>query len=294
MMKYRLLFTVFTVAIVAICACTNRKNDEMVRLVKEWRGKEIIFPNDLHSTLYRKDTALSPEHLQYTILSYVDSVGCISCKLRLSSWREFLNQIDSTYSGKVSVLFFFNSKSKTTLLHTLEQNGFDYPVCIDEDDKLNSLNHFPSDIAFQTFLLDKRNKVLAIGNPILNPKVKELYFKVISENNVVQNMEKDIVLTRINIDETSLSLGNFDWQKEQKEVFTLKNIGDKPLIIQDVNTSCGCISVNYSKEPIQPHGEIDLEVVYKADHPEHFSKTITVYCNTKSSPIKLSISGNAE
>lgn len=66
------------------------------------------------------------------------------------------------------------------------------------------------------------------------------------------------------------------------------------MIIQDVNTSCGCTSVNYSKEPIQPHGEIDLEVVYKADHPEHFSKTITVYCNTESSPIKLSISGNAE
>ena len=165
---------------------------------------------------------------------------------------------------------------------------------MDENDSFNKLNHFPSDMTFQTFLLNWNNKVLAIGNPIHNPKIRELYIRIIRGESIeIENESKDIK-TEVATDKVAISLGAFDWRKEQKAIFTLKNIGDKLLIIQDVSTSCGCTSVNYPKEPIQPHGEIGLEVVYKADHPEHFSKTITVYCNAESSPVKLSISGNAE
>lgn len=42
---------------------------------------------------------------------------------------------------------------------------------------------------FHTFLLDKDNKVLAIGNPIHNPKVKELYLKIIQGEKVEQKMK---------------------------------------------------------------------------------------------------------
>lgn len=266
----------------------------MTHLVKEWEKKEIIFPNNLYFTLYGKDTVQYPAHLQYTILSYVDSAGCFSCKLQLPMWREFIHRLDSTYPGKVSVLLFLHSKSEIELLYALKKNGFDYPVCIDENDKLNRLNHFPSDMAFQTFLLDKDNKVLAMGNPILNPKIKELYLKIIRGNDIVSTAGKGITQTKVHIDVSFLHLGNFDWQEGQKATFILKNVGDKPLVIQDVATSCGCTTVAYSKEPALPGKEIALEVVYKAEHPEHFDKTITVYCNTENSPLVLKISGDAK
>ncbi|WP_290200576.1 DUF1573 domain-containing protein, partial [uncultured Bacteroides sp.] len=95
-------------------------------------------------------------------------------------------------------------------------------------------------------------------------------------------------------DKPLITLGDFNWKEEQKATFTLKNTGGNPLVIQDVTTSCGCTTVSYSKEPIQPGKEITLEVVYKAEHPEHFSKTVTVHCNTASSPIRLSLSGDAK
>ena len=209
-------------------------------------------------------------------------------------WREFIHRLDSTYPGKVSVLLFLHSKSEIELLYALKKNGFDYPVCIDENDKLNRLNHFPSDMAFQTFLLDKDNKVLAMGTPILNPKIKELYLKIIRGNDIVSTAGKGITQTKVHIDVSFLRLGNFDWQEEQKATFILKNIGDNPLVIQDVATSCGCTTVAYSKEPALPGKEIDLEVVYKAEHPEHFDKTITVYCNAETSPLVLKISGDAK
>ncbi|WP_373758627.1 DUF1573 domain-containing protein, partial [Bacteroides heparinolyticus] len=53
-------------------------------------------------------------------------------------------------------------------------------------------------------------------------------------------------------------------------------------------------TVTYSKEPVQPGKEIVLEVSYKAEHPEHFNKTITVYCNAEISPLVLQINGDAK
>ncbi|WP_373834001.1 DUF1573 domain-containing protein, partial [Bacteroides heparinolyticus] len=83
-------------------------------------------------------------------------------------------------------------------------------------------------------------------------------------------------------------------KEEQKATFVLKNIGDKLLVIEGVSTSCGCTTVTYSKEPVQPGKEKVLEVSYKAEHPEHFNKTITVYCNVEISPLVLQINGDAK
>ena len=136
-MKDGYLFIILSIIVLFFFACTRRKNDDMTHLVKEWEKKEIIFPNNLYFTLYGKDTVQYPAHLQYTILSYVDSAGCFSCKLQLPMWREFIHRLDSTYPGKVSVLLFLHSKSEIELLYALKKNGFDYPVCIDENLEFN-------------------------------------------------------------------------------------------------------------------------------------------------------------
>ena len=69
-------------------------------------------------------------------------------------------------------------------------------------------------------------------------------------------------------------------------MFTLKNTGTNPLVVDNVSTSCGCTSVDYSKEPVRPGNSILLNVTYKADDP--------VYCNAESSPVVLRITGDAE
>lgn len=276
-------------------ACTSDKERAMTRLVMEWDGREIVYPLNSYFTLLGKDTVQRPvRHAQYSIVSYVDTIGCTSCKLKLPKWKEFINQLDMVSSEKVPVLMYFYTNKKEELLFLLKRDQFNIPICIDENDSLNKLNHFPSEIAFQTFLLDRGNKVIAIGNPIHNPKVKELYLKIIRGESLETASDKDIVKTEVDIAETSLSLGSFDWRKEQKITFTLKNTGNKPLVIADVNTSCGCTSVDYSKEPVPLGKEITLNVTYKAEHAEYFNKTITVYCNTENSPIILNISGNAK
>lgn len=279
--------------LVVFCSCQNTRKDEITMLIKEWEGKEIVFPSNLEFTIQgRSKVKPLDENTDYKIVTYVDSMGCTSCKLRLLLWKKLIFEVDSLSNFSVSFYFFFHPKKRSELYSILRRDDFIYPVCIDEKDTFNKLNHIPGNDQFQTFLLDRNNKVVAIGNPTNNLKVKELYVKII-KGLALENKEKDI-RTKVNVDESTVSLGNLDWQKEQKVTFSLKNVGNELLVIEGVDTSCGCTTVEYKKEPIRSGENLDLHVMYKADHPEHFNKTITVYCNAESSPIKLTISGTAK
>ena len=147
---------------------------------------------------------------------------------------------------------------------------------------------------FQTFLLDRDNRVLAIGNPIHSSKVKELYLKIIQGDKVQPDNKKNIIQTEVSVDKTTMFLDHFDWHKEQHAKFILTNTGKELLMIYDVTTSCGCTEVAYSKEPTRPGTSVSLNVTYRAEHPERFDKSITVYCNATSSPLQLRVKGEAE
>ena len=292
-MNFRNIIIIFI--LFSLFSCGNQKKEDVVALLQTWSGREILFPANPVFTVQGKDTIDFSMLGKYKILTYVDSVGCISCKLQLGKWRTFMEEVDSLGMNSVKFLFFFSPEKRRDLLITLKSEIFTYPVCIDKENSLNELNHFPTtDMNFHTFLLDKDNKVLAIGNPIHNPKVKELYFRIIQGEEAKPDNEKQVTQTEVNVDKTIVSLGHFDWEEKQKASFVLVNRGKNLLVIQDVSTSCGCTEVTYSKEPVQPGDSISLNVTYKAEHPGSFNKTITVYCNAKSSPIVLRITGDAK
>lgn len=274
----------------------NYSNQEthLKTLFGKWLGQKIIFPNCTRFSSLSKDEALDllSEKRDYLILSYVDSTGCTNCKMQLNTWKDFLNKKDSLLDKKVMFALIIHPFSSKKVVDLLKDHHFDYPVCIDEQDSLNILNHFPSDPRFQTFLLDKNNRVVAIGNPVHNPKVKELYMKIIKGEKELQSSSV-APQTQVSLNTASLDLGTFSSAENQKGIFQLKNTGNKPLVINAVTTSCGCTQVAYEKQPISPGGTTHLTVNYKADHPEHFNKTIVVHCNAKESPIQLIITGDA-
>ena len=66
-------------------SCGRQKGDnELLPIVKEWYGKEVKFPDHPVFTLYGKDTVdYSIPQSPYKVLVYVDSSGCVDCKLQL-------------------------------------------------------------------------------------------------------------------------------------------------------------------------------------------------------------------
>ena len=281
--------------IIPLCySCKESKKDSIIRMVNEWENKKIIFPREASFVSYAKSMK---EHeicgSEYAIVTYVDSIGCMSCKLQLPRWKELIQTLDSVSNGKTSFLFFFHPKHKKELIDLIQAKDFTYPICIDEDDSFNKLNQLPSDMAFQTFLINKDNKVVAIGNPVHNPKIKELYSSIITGKKMSLDVGSKL-LTTVVLSAYQLDMGTFDWGKEQCMEFLFTNSGNNAFVIENVSTSCGCITVEYSREPVQSGKSLSMKVKYKAEHPEHFNKTITVYSNAEENPFLLKITGNAK
>ena len=281
---------------ILLLSCKESKQNRIARLVNEWNGKIIQFPDSMCLTSYRNDTAIVKyirEQTPYTILNYVDTIGCVSCRLQLPRWKTMMEELDSLYPNKVTCLMVFNPQGKRKLIKHLRNNQFNYFVYIDEMDILNRMNKFLNEEDFGTFLLDKNDKIVAIGNPVLKPRVRDLYFHIISGKMVVSSVDKE-ALTVVSLLKDKVDLGDFSWNKEREADFVISNVGKLPLVINDVITSCGCTKVDYTKKPILSGENIILKIKYKAEQPEHFNKTITVYCNAEGSPFHLKISGNAK
>jgi hypothetical protein len=264
-------------------------------LVKEWEGKEILFPESMVFTQSGIDTL--DDHRSepdYTIVSYIDSVGCTSCKLKFHRWLEIMHEMDSISGQPVPFLFIFHPKSKrdlSELSYLMKRDNFSYPVWIDVEDTFNGMNKLPDNSVFHSFLIDKQNKMVAMGNPFENPKIKELYLNVLIGGESEQR-QSGSDLTDISINQSVVDFGEFDWKASKEAIFRLNNKGKNRLVINDVVSSCGCISVVFPKAPVCPSNDLVITATYRAEKPEYFSKVLTVHANTKT-PLRLTIRGSA-
>ena len=167
-----------------LLSCNNRVKD-VQKIVKEWTGKGIQFPQNpecmlLDSIIQCPET----DNNNYKILLYVDSLGCTSCRTKLSEWKRLIQETDTLFVQKPDFLLFFQPKTNglEELKMLLRSNGFNYPVFIEKENVIMKLNNFPKEPKYQCFLLDKENKVVMVGNPVYNPAIWELYKKIIREN----------------------------------------------------------------------------------------------------------------
>ena len=275
-------------AFLAVCvSCRESRHNQMERLVQEWNGKEIRFPSHPVFTRFVTDTV--PYRIpktDYKVVVFVDSVGCISCKLQLPKWKEFMHEVDSLCEGKVSFVFFFQSADVKELRYILRRDGFSLPVCIDADDSFNSLNHFPGEMMFQTFLVDSENRVKVIGNPIHNLSVKDLYLKELA------GIKSDpLPVTTVHSDSVEYHYGTVGENQTESKKVILHNTGKEVFRIKGVTTSCDCMTVEYGWDEIQPGESAVLTVKYKAEEPGDFWRTITIYGNIPDQSITLDFWG---
>lgn len=275
-------------AFLAVCvSCRESRHNQMERLVQEWNGKEIRFPSHPVFTRFVTDTV--PYRIpktDYKVVVFVDSVGCISCKLQLPKWKEFMHEVDSLCEGKVSFVFFFQSADVKELRYILRRDGFSLPVCIDADDSFNSLNHFPGEMMFQTFLVDSENRVKVIGNPIHNLSVKDLYLKELT------GMKSNpLPVTTVHSDSVEYHYGTVGESQTESKKVIFYNTGKEVFRIKGVTTSCDCMTVEYGWDEIQPGESAVLTVKYKAEEPGDFWRTITIYGNIPDQSITLDFWG---
>ncbi|MEX0983360.1 MAG: DUF1573 domain-containing protein [Bacteroidales bacterium] len=70
-----------------------------------------------------------------------------------------------------------------------------------------------------------------------------------------------------------------------------KNIGEEPVVINRVRSSCGCTIPSWPKAPIEPGSTGEIEVKYNTALVGPFRKTVYIYSTAVNTPVKIMIKG---
>jgi len=185
--KTKNILIILSIVTVFVCSCkSNKQKEDAAKIVNEWIGKEIKFPENISCYFSGIDTIpeLCSEQFKkdFKILLYVDSAGCSECRLELFEWKLLMEEADSLFHGKLGFLLYFQPKNVRDVLYLFSGSQFKYPVFMDTKGLINNENNFPQEMQYQCFLLGGDNKVLMLGNPVLNPRIWELYKELITKN----------------------------------------------------------------------------------------------------------------
>jgi len=74
-------------------------------------------------------------------------------------------------------------------------------------------------------------------------------------------------------------------------VFTFTNIGKEPLILTNVQPTCGCTIADFTKTPVKSNEQGMIKITFNAAFPQAFTKTIVVTSNAKTPTKNLIIVG---
>ena len=99
---------------------------------------------------------------------------------------------------------------------------------------------------------------------------------------------KKMPQTTMSIPETKHLFGHVKEGEKVSHAYTIRNTGAQPLMIANVQTSCGCTAPSYPKEPIMPgqEGEVTLEF-NSAGKEGHVLKNALIIANTPDSPFSI-------
>lgn len=77
----------------------------------------------------------------------------------------------------------------------------------------------------------------------------------------------------------SYDFGDILQGKETEAIFTLTNKGNAPLILEDIKASCGCVLVEWAKDPILPEQSSEIIVKYNTNIIGTIKRSIVVSTN---------------
>ncbi|NER16054.1 DUF1573 domain-containing protein [Spongiivirga citrea] len=83
-------------------------------------------------------------------------------------------------------------------------------------------------------------------------------------------------------EETEWDFGEIESRAPQEHVFKFTNTGKAPLVIANINTTCGCTAPEWTREPVAPGATGEILVKFNGSGQNQVTKTLTANVNTES------------
>ncbi len=96
----------------------------------------------------------------------------------------------------------------------------------------------------------------------------------------------------ITFEATEYDFGRVVAGTKVEHIFTFKNTGKAPLLIQQASASCGCTVPQWPREPIAPGAAGEIRVAFDSEGREGVqNKIVTILANTQPNTTRLEIRG---
>lgn len=91
------------------------------------------------------------------------------------------------------------------------------------------------------------------------------------------------------------NFGDLSEGEEVSHTFYFKNTGENSFIIKNIETGCGCTTVNYDKAPVAPGKEGKIEIAFNsAGRYGKQYKEISIFANIPEKQVTLSFTANVK
>ena len=278
---------IFLATLLALVACRSDK-DRMAEIVEEWQGREIVFPEVM--TDFQTGDTIDLSDSDFTILTYVDSAGCTSCKMRLALWNDFLYSLDSIANNQVKFLMVIDKGAyESELRALLKRYDFKHNVYLDSVSYFGKNYAFSKQSALNTLLLDGKKRIVVLGNPLYSEAMNRMY-KDLSSGKKTFSIHSNNIVT---IDKNNIYLGYIKPRETISKSVVFSNEGNDTIYIDRISSSCDCIRLVLSDSCLYPRSKKAAKVEINGDTiSEEFERSINVYYKDFDYPSVINVFGN--
>lgn len=182
-MKYSLIAIIgFVLSSVLSC---DKESSYIKEQMYQLHSRSIIIP---YNSMLRLSDETSKYYSQPSlpklrIIIFSDSNSCSECLLHsMSEWNIFLDLERDNQLG-MTFIFDYPKQNIKSFLSLIKGSGLEHCVYVDTASCFLKVNpHIPDNPMFHTFMIDRNDSVVVVGDPARNMKVRELMYRIINAN----------------------------------------------------------------------------------------------------------------
>lgn len=157
-----------------IVSCSN--NEKALQQIESLNNREIVFPKGYKSLSYHN--RLSVDSLldkDIKVVSYIDNLPCTSCGIRMLF--DWCAQVDSL-GDDIGYVIIVRTNEEKELFQIMDSVSLPRPLMYYDTDTFGIANGLTDVLARnKTFLLNKDNRIMVVGEFFNNPQLSQLYKK---------------------------------------------------------------------------------------------------------------------
>lgn len=171
---------------ICLLSCSNSNKNRIQEEIEHFYSQRVTLPLDSMLCITDDDSEYVKRNIadNYKWVIYYDSSECSSCRLKaLYEWESIMGDLSSS-GNEIDFYFIFNVPEKrlVDIKCILATYARGLPIYIDTTSVFERMNpYLPRLSQMRTFMLNRKDTVVLVGNPMYNSHIKGMMWKLLGE-----------------------------------------------------------------------------------------------------------------